>query len=57
MENFHLKDSLENVDLVSKHIIIMASKKPEHRCTLHETIRVKSGARNIIGKHSLEFSW
>eukprot|EP00249_Psilotum_nudum_P025087 c29370_g1_i2 orf=331-3948(+) len=34
----------ENVALLSKHAIIIASKKLAHRCTLHETIRVKSGA-------------
>ena len=34
----------ENVALLSKHAIIIASKKLVHQCTLHETIRVKSGA-------------
>ena len=37
-------NDMENVALLSKHTIIIASKKLEHRCTLHETIRVKSGA-------------
>ncbi|MCO5552717.1 hypothetical protein L7F22_006234 [Adiantum nelumboides] len=35
---------MENVALLSKHAIIIATKKLEHKCTLHETIRVKSGA-------------
>ncbi|KAF8410525.1 hypothetical protein HHK36_003056 [Tetracentron sinense] len=35
---------MESVALLSKHAIIIASKKLTHRCTLHETIRVKSGA-------------
>nr|XP_023915472.1 coatomer subunit alpha-1-like [Quercus suber] len=35
---------MENVALLSKHAIIIASKKLVHQCTLHETIRVKSGA-------------
>ncbi|PIA60579.1 hypothetical protein AQUCO_00300222v1 [Aquilegia coerulea] len=33
-----------NIALLSKHSIVIASKKLVHRCTLHETIRVKSGA-------------
>jgi len=37
-------NDMENVALLSKHAIIIASKKLVHRCTLHETIRVKSGA-------------
>ncbi|KAI3959120.1 hypothetical protein MKX01_023796 [Papaver californicum] len=37
-------NDLETVALLSKHAIIIASKKLVHRCTLHETIRVKSGA-------------
>eukprot|EP00268_Persea_americana_P024120 TRINITY_DN2358_c0_g1_i2.p1 TRINITY_DN2358_c0_g1~~TRINITY_DN2358_c0_g1_i2.p1 ORF type:complete len:1219 (+),score=265.30 TRINITY_DN2358_c0_g1_i2:284-3940(+) len=37
-------NDMETVALLSKHAIIIASKKLEHRCTLHETIRVKSGA-------------
>lgn len=36
-------NDMENVTLLSKHTIIIASKKLEHLCTLHETIRVKSG--------------
>ncbi|KAL7085958.1 hypothetical protein ACP275_14G309100 [Erythranthe tilingii] len=35
---------MESVALLSKHSIIIADKKLAHRCTLHETIRVKSGA-------------
>lgn len=35
---------MESVALLSKHAIIFASKKLVHQCTLHETIRVKSGA-------------
>jgi len=35
---------MESVALLSKHAIIIANKKLVHRCTLHETIRVKSGA-------------
>ena len=35
---------MENVALLSKHAIIIANKKLVHQCTLHETIRVKSGA-------------
>ncbi|XP_010526595.1 PREDICTED: coatomer subunit alpha-1 [Tarenaya hassleriana] len=37
-------NDLETVALLSKHTIIIASKKLVHQCTLHETIRVKSGA-------------
>ncbi|KAF9623120.1 hypothetical protein IFM89_037636 [Coptis chinensis] len=37
-------NDMESVALLSKHAIIIASKKLVHRCTLHETIRVKSGA-------------
>ncbi|KAL2892798.1 Coatomer subunit alpha-2 [Bienertia sinuspersici] len=37
-------NDMESVALLSKHSIIIATKKLEHRCTLHETIRVKSGA-------------
>ncbi|BAT94595.1 hypothetical protein LR48_Vigan588s001900 [Vigna angularis] len=37
-------DDMEHVALLSKHAIIIASKKLVHQCTLHETIRVKSGA-------------
>ncbi|KAL8059127.1 hypothetical protein ABFX02_03G066400 [Erythranthe guttata] len=35
---------MESVALLSKHSIVIADKKLAHRCTLHETIRVKSGA-------------
>ncbi|XP_039141352.1 coatomer subunit alpha-3-like [Dioscorea cayenensis subsp. rotundata] len=35
---------MENVALLSKHAIVIATKKLVHKCTLHETIRVKSGA-------------
>ncbi|CAK9171839.1 unnamed protein product [Ilex paraguariensis] len=34
----------KSVALLSKHSISIADKKLVHRCTLHETIRVKSGA-------------
>ncbi|XP_021759871.1 coatomer subunit alpha-2-like [Chenopodium quinoa] len=37
-------NDMESVALLSKHSIIIATKKLDHRCTLHETIRVKSGA-------------
>ncbi|XP_047312007.1 coatomer subunit alpha-1-like [Impatiens glandulifera] len=36
-------DDMETVALLSKHAIIIANKKLVHQCTLHETIRVKSG--------------
>ncbi|KAJ6827882.1 coatomer subunit alpha-1-like [Iris pallida] len=35
---------METVALLSKHTIVITDKKLVHRCTLHETIRVKSGA-------------
>ncbi|XP_076947694.1 coatomer subunit alpha-1-like [Bidens hawaiensis] len=35
---------MESVALLSKHSIIIADKRLVHRCTLHETIRVKSGS-------------
>ncbi|PWA66259.1 hypothetical protein CTI12_AA326030 [Artemisia annua] len=35
---------METVALLSKHAIVIASKKLDHRCNLHETIRVKGGA-------------
>ncbi|KAL1114449.1 hypothetical protein V6Z11_D02G256800 [Gossypium hirsutum] len=35
---------MESVALLSKHSIIITSKKLVHQCTFHETIRVKSGA-------------
>ena len=37
-------NDMESVALLSKHAIIIANKKLIHQCTLHETIRVKSGA-------------
>ncbi|CAL0302546.1 unnamed protein product [Lupinus luteus] len=37
-------NDMESVALLSKHAIIIANKKLLHQCTLHETIRVKSGA-------------
>ncbi|GAB4853851.1 hypothetical protein Ancab_018060 [Ancistrocladus abbreviatus] len=37
-------NDMETVALLSKHTIVIASKKLVHQCTLHETIRVKSGA-------------
>ncbi|KAL7617104.1 hypothetical protein Lser_V15G00638 [Lactuca serriola] len=37
-------NDMESVALLSKHSIIIADKKLAHRCTLHETIRVKSGS-------------
>ncbi|KAK9758325.1 hypothetical protein RND81_01G223100 [Saponaria officinalis] len=37
-------NDMDSVALLSKHSIIIATKTLEHRCTLHETIRVKSGA-------------
>ncbi|KAI7731312.1 hypothetical protein M8C21_002588, partial [Ambrosia artemisiifolia] len=37
-------NDMESVALLSKHSIIIADKKLVHRCTLHETIRVKSGS-------------
>lgn len=40
---------MESVALLSKHSIIIASKKLVHQCTLHETIRVKSGAWDESG--------
>lgn len=36
--------NMESVALLSKHDIVIASKMLVHQCTLHETIRVKSGA-------------
>ncbi|CAI9116850.1 OLC1v1018116C1 [Oldenlandia corymbosa var. corymbosa] len=35
---------MSSVALLSKHSIVIADKSLVHRCTLHETIRVKSGA-------------
>ncbi|VAI11352.1 unnamed protein product [Triticum turgidum subsp. durum] len=37
-------NDMESVALLSKHAVVIANKKLVHRCTLHETIRVKSGA-------------
>ncbi|MBA0861913.1 hypothetical protein Goshw_002477 [Gossypium schwendimanii] len=37
-------NDMESVALLSKHSIIITHKKLVHKCTLHETIRVKSGA-------------
>ncbi|KAK6917887.1 WD40 repeat [Dillenia turbinata] len=36
-------NDMESVALLSKHTIIITNKKLGHQCTLHETIRVKSG--------------
>ncbi|KAK9691036.1 hypothetical protein RND81_09G171600 [Saponaria officinalis] len=35
---------MQSVALLSKHAIVIANKELVHQCTLHETIRVKSGA-------------
>jgi coatomer subunit alpha len=35
---------MDSIALLSKHAIVIANKNLVHRCTLHETIRVKSGA-------------
>ena len=40
---------MANVFLLNKHAIIIASKKLSNRCTLHETIHVKSGAWDNSG--------
>ncbi|KAF8020121.1 hypothetical protein BT93_G0735 [Corymbia citriodora subsp. variegata] len=37
-------NDMESVALLSKHAILIASKNLVHKCTIHETIRVKSGA-------------
>ncbi|GAB4837857.1 hypothetical protein Ancab_027383 [Ancistrocladus abbreviatus] len=37
-------NDMETVALLSKHTIVIANKRLVHQCTLHETIRVKSGA-------------
>ncbi|XP_062098492.1 coatomer subunit alpha-1-like [Humulus lupulus] len=37
-------NDMESVALLSKHSIVIANKKLVHQCTVHETIRVKSGA-------------
>lgn len=36
-------NDMENVALLSKHSVVIASKKLSNRCTQHETLRVKSG--------------
>ncbi|KAK6946303.1 Coatomer, alpha subunit, C-terminal [Dillenia turbinata] len=41
---FVWSSDMESVALLSKHTIIITDKKLMHQCTLHETIRVKSGA-------------
>lgn len=38
-----------HVALLSKHAIIIATKRLGHKCTVHETIRVKSGAWDDAG--------
>ncbi|KAH9626542.1 hypothetical protein KSS87_005522 [Heliosperma pusillum] len=42
-------NDMDSVALLCKHSIIIATKTLEHRCTLHETIRVKSGAWDDLG--------
>ncbi|KAK9667322.1 hypothetical protein RND81_14G248500 [Saponaria officinalis] len=37
-------NDMQTVALLSKHVIVIANKELVHQCTLHETIRVKSGA-------------
>ncbi|KAK9691034.1 hypothetical protein RND81_09G171600 [Saponaria officinalis] len=37
-------NDMQSVALLSKHAIVIANKELVHQCTLHETIRVKSGA-------------
>ncbi|XP_042477803.1 coatomer subunit alpha-1-like [Macadamia integrifolia] len=37
-------NDMECVALLSKHAIVIATKKLIHQCTVHETIRIKSGA-------------
>ncbi|XP_074313237.1 coatomer subunit alpha-1-like [Silene latifolia] len=37
-------NDMQSVALLSKHAIVIATKELVHLCTLHETIRVKSGA-------------
>nr|GMC52242.1 coatomer subunit alpha-1-like [Ipomoea batatas] len=37
-------NDMESIALLGKHSIVIADKKLVNRCTLHETIRVKSGA-------------
>eukprot|EP00241_Pyramimonas_parkeae_P000140 CAMPEP_0114250424 /NCGR_PEP_ID=MMETSP0058-20121206/14690_1 /TAXON_ID=36894 /ORGANISM="Pyramimonas parkeae, CCMP726" /LENGTH=1223 /DNA_ID=CAMNT_0001364079 /DNA_START=173 /DNA_END=3845 /DNA_ORIENTATION=- len=40
---------MTQVALLSKHAIIVANKRLQHSCTVHETIRVKSGAWDSAG--------
>jgi len=40
---------MENLALLSKHAIIITNKKLVHKCTVHETIRVKSGGWDESG--------
>ncbi|XAR64161.1 hypothetical protein NMG60_11024402 [Bertholletia excelsa] len=42
-------NDMESVALLSKHSIVIADKKLGQRCTIHETIRVKSGAWDDYG--------
>ncbi|CAN1317311.1 Coatomer subunit alpha-2 [Linum perenne] len=42
-------NDMETVALLSKHAIIIGNKRLVHQCTLHETIRVKSGAWDDSG--------
>ncbi|KAK3002623.1 hypothetical protein RJ639_021911 [Escallonia herrerae] len=37
-------NDMESIVLLSKHSVVLADRKLVHRCTLHETIRIKSGA-------------
>ncbi|GKB68831.1 coatomer subunit alpha-1 [Tanacetum coccineum] len=43
-------NDMETMALLSKHAIVIASKKLDHRCTLHETIHVKGGAWDDNGR-------
>ena len=40
---------MSRVALLSKHAIIIANRKLDHVCTVHETIRIKSGAWDATG--------
>lgn len=42
-------NDMNHVALLSKHAIIIATKKLVHKCTVHETIRVKSGGWDDSG--------
>ncbi|KAJ7522181.1 hypothetical protein O6H91_19G086400 [Diphasiastrum complanatum] len=42
-------NDMELIALLSKHTIVIASKKLVHKCTVHETIRVKSAAWDDSG--------